>query len=169
MVDYSDTITFTDPQSGKRVTVDINRSIYQNSKIDPDLEVPEGTKYSNGYSVKKCTTNLELMLEGKAPFIESVSENEESILVQVELHHLDGTETHRGADYFNIDKSDGTLVELPSDKHDKYSRVIHEGQPSFRRDKVDGKKVKTYDSNKYNKFRTEYWKKRAQGFLNKNE
>lgn len=156
--EYSGTLTFTNPENGQRETASINRTVYQNDKIDPDLKIPAGTKRPNGTVITADTTNRELMEGGKAPFVPVKDENGKVRLVPVELHHLTGEESRKGSVYFTGKPRDGSLVEIVSTTHDQYDGVLHWDHPSFRN---DGKGGKTRDDAKYNKFREGYWKWRA--------
>lgn len=161
---YSGTITYTDPQTKQRVERISTRDVYENNDINPTAVIPAGTKYANGHCVKEDTTNLELMEQGKAPFVLVTNADGSKELVPVELHHLSGEETHHGSVYFTGVEKDGSVVEIASTVHDTYSGQLHIGGSSFRRD-PDGEK--TEDAVKYEKFRVEYWKNRAKKFRQK--
>lgn len=159
---YHGEVTYTDPQTKQRVTKVSNRDVYENSNIDPAMVIPAGTKYLNGHSVKADTTNLALMKEGKAPFISVTDANSSARFVPVELHHLSAEETRHGSVYFTGSEQDGSLIEIAATVHDDYSRQLHIGGPSFRR---DAENSKTADAAKYDSFRSTYWKHRAEKFL----
>lgn len=158
---YSGTISYRDPQTKQRVEKISTRDVYENNDINPITVVPAGTKYANGHCVKEDTTNVELMEQGKAPFVLVTNADGSKKLVPVELHHLSGEETHHGSVYFNGSEKDGSIVEIASTVHDTYSGQLHIGASSFRRD-ADGEK--TEDAAKYEKFRSAYWKRRAKKF-----
>lgn len=162
--EYRGTVSVVDAGTGSRREVPVKRTVYQNRDIDPAYRIPAGTKYMNGHTVAEDTTNIELMRDGKAPFIQVRDETGRTVLVQVELHHVSGRETLRGHKFFAGEERDGTMLEIPSTDHDKYSRQIHMGTPSFRKDR-EGKK--SFDAKKYEKFRKQYWKDRAKQFLEK--
>jgi len=147
----------TDPQTKQQSS----RTVYENRNIDPALVVPAGTMYANGRCVMKDTTNLELMDQGKAPFVAVVHSDGSTTFAPVELHHVSGEETQHGSMYFTGSERDGTLVEIAATTHDTYSSQLHIGNSSFRRG-ADGKK--TEDAAKYEKFRSDYWKQRARKF-----
>ena len=151
-------VSYTNPQTRQKTTKLSNRTVYENKNIDPSLVIPAGTKYYNGRSVKSDTTNLALMEEGKSPFVPISNADGSTTLVPVELHHLTGQETQHGSGYFTGLEKDGTLVEIFAPTHDAYTKQLHIGEPSFRRD-ADGNK--TEDAAKYEKFKSNYWKLRA--------
>ena len=161
--EYSGTLRMRDRESGQMQEIPINRTVYHNNEIEPDLVVTEGTKYANGRLVSRDITNLELMKAGKAPFVRNADSGE---LEPIELHHMSGQETMHGYEYFNGEKRDGTILEIPMSVHDKYSRQLHEGQPSFRTDETGGK---SYEAKKYEAFRRMYWKERANRFVTDEE
>ena len=109
---------------------------------------------------------MELMLDGKAPFVKSTDANGQTQYVQIELHHLSGRETLRSSQYFGSGFADGSLVEIASTVHDKYDSILHipknRGE-SFRVDTLTG--GKSEDAKKYDNFRKGYWKHRAEEFL----
>ena len=156
---FSETFTYTDPKTKQRVTWNSNRTVYENSNLDPNLVIPAGTQYGNGRVVQADITNLELMEQGKAPFISNPDGTAK--LVPLELHHLIGDETIRIAKYFSGAVKDGSLMEIASTIHDKYDYQMHFGTPSFRKD-CDGEK--SADAVKFEKFRVIYWKHRAKKF-----
>lgn len=158
---YSGTISFTDPQSKQQIERTSTRDVYENTNIEATTIIPAGTKYANGHSVKEDTTNIELMEQGRAPFVYVTNPDGSKSLVPVELHHLSGEETHHGSVYFAGAEKDGSIVEIASTVHDTYSGQLHISGSSFRRD-ADGEK--TEDAAKYEKFRSEYWKRRAKKF-----
>lgn len=158
---YSGPVTYTDPKTKQQITRLSTRDVYENSRIDPDLVVPAGTKYINNRCVENDSTNLELMAKGNAPFVWVANSDGSKSLVQVELHHLSGQETQYGSTYFTGEESDGSLVEIASATHKQYNRTLHIPGPSFRRNKD---RSKTADDAKYNNFRSAYWKHRAQKF-----
>lgn len=155
---FSDFISYTDPHTKQPTSKLSSRTVYENKNIDPAMVVPAGTKYPNGRCLKEDTTNLELMSQGKAPFIAVLHSDGSTTLVQVELHHISGEETQHGSMYFSGADRDGTLVEIPATVHDVYSRQLHIGTSSFRR---DADREKTEDAAKYEAFRSEYWIQRA--------
>ena len=158
---FSGMVSYTDPQSKQLTNKLSSRTIYENGNIDPTMVVPAGTVYPNGRCVREDTTNLELMDQGKAPFVAVVNSDGCATLVQVELHHVSGEETQHGSKYFTGSERDGTLVEIAATVHDAYTNQLHIGNSSFRRG-VDGEK--TEDAAKYEKFRSDYWKQRARRF-----
>lgn len=158
---YTQTVTYRDPRTKQRVTKLSTRDVYENTRIDPAQVVPAGTRYVNNLCVEKDATNLDLMKKGNAPFVWVTHSDGSKSLVQVELHHLSGEETHHGSTYFTGSESDGSIVEIASTAHDAYSKQLHISGPSFRRD-ADGNK--TEDGAKYENFRSAYWKHRAQKF-----
>lgn len=136
----------------------MSRIVYENNKIDYDLVIPEGTSEF----IKEPISNLELMENGKAPYIKCYDENGNVKYVQVELHHMSGRETNRGHSFFGSEYSDGTIIELTRTDHKKYHRIIHityKKGSSFRKD--INTKGKSFDGKKYDKFRERYWKNRA--------
>ena len=159
--EYRGTVSVADAGTESRREVPVKRTVYQNRDIDPACRVPAGTKYMNGHEVTADTTNIELMRDGKAPFVQVRDETGKPVLVQVELHHVSGRETLRGYGFFAGEERDGTMLEIPATDHDKYSRQIHLGTPSFRK---DGEGRKSFDADKYEKFRRQYWKDRAKQF-----
>lgn len=159
---YDGTVSFTDPKTGQRLEKVSVRDVYENSKIDPTMVIPAGTKYPNGQTVREDTTNLDLMRAGKAPFVTVTHADGSKSLVLVELHHLSGEETRQGSAYFTGSERDGSLVEIASTTHDAYSSQLHMGNPSFRRDAHGNK---TEDAAKYEAFRSAYWMHRAQKYL----
>lgn len=154
-------VSYTDSQSKQLINKLSSRTIYENRNIDPTMVVPAGTVYPNGRCVREDTTNLELMDQGKAPFVAVVNSDGCTTLVQVELHHVSCEETQHGSKYFTGSERDGTLVEIAATVHDSYTNQLHIGNSSFRRS-VDGEK--TEDAAKYEKFRSDYWKQRARKF-----
>lgn len=158
---FSGLVSYTDPQTKQLTNKLSSRTIYVNRNIDPTMVVPAGTAYPNGRCVMKNTTNLELMDQGKAPFIAVVNSDGSTTLAQVELHHVSGEETQHGSMYFTGSERDGTLVEIAATVHDTYTNLLHIGNSSFRRG-ADGEK--TEDAAKYEKFRSDYWKQRARKF-----
>ena len=138
----------------------VNRIVWIDTRLDPNLIIPAGTKFSNGRTLAADTTNLELMRKGRAPFIMT-----KSGLVQIELHHLSGRESLKGAEYFNSADNRGGLVELASDFHDQYSAVLHipkEKGSSYRVDLLTG--GHSADAIFFVLFRRAYWKHRASEF-----
>lgn len=162
--EYQGTVSMTDADTGARREIAVKRTIFQNRDIDPACRIPAGTKYMNGQAVSADTTNIALMQDGKAPFVKVEDGTGTPVLVQVELHHVSGRETLRGHEFFAGEERDGTMLEVPATDHDKYSRQIHMGTPSFRK---DGEGRKSFDAEKYEKFRKQYWKDRAKQFLEK--
>lgn len=137
------------------------RTVYENRRIDPDLIVPAGTRFANGRILSEAKSNLELMEEGKAPFVPVRDANGKTVFVPVELHHLTGREKIRGATCFGGEPAGGSLIELPAHVHDIYSGVLHipgESGSSFRKDE-NGEKSE--DQKNYEQFRREHWKERA--------
>lgn len=159
--EYSAQISFKNPDTKQRERVETKRTVYQNSRIDPGLVIPKGTRYSNGKLVRHDTTNLELMKLGKAPFIQECDQHGQITLVPVELHHLSGREGIGGTEYFTGEARDGSIVEISAVTHDRNKRILHMGTPSFRVG-IDGKKSR--DAYKYAAFRTNYWKDRAKKY-----
>lgn len=147
------------PSSVKRKTlpVVINRTVYRNDSLDPDLVIPPG-KYGN-LVITEPTTNLELMKQGKPPFLlEGTKESPE--YARVELHHTQGNETNPSAAYFNNPYPDGSMVEISASAHDKYKSLLHifyGKNTSFRNNE--------YEKAKYEAFRAAYWKSQAEMFL----
>ncbi len=133
--------------------------------MDPDLVVPAGTPLSGGRVLERDTTNLELMSEGKPPFVISRLASGEEKLVRVELHHLSGVETVHGSSFFGSKYPKGGMIEAASDFHDDNSAILHipkEKGTSFRVDTLTG--GRSEDAGAYDRFRGIYWKKRAEGF-----
>lgn len=156
---YSTTVHVRDRETGEMKTVEISRTVYVNTNIDPNLVVPAGTVIS-GYPTKEAQTNLERMQSGKPPLIEKTDENGQPIyltdesgaymldengqkipdLEVIELHHMSSAETQGVMTEDGVMvRGYGTLAELPGESvHDKYSKVLH-GQgsdsESFRKDK----------------------------------
>lgn len=130
---FSGLVSYTDPQTKQLTNKLSSRTIYENRNVDPTMVVPAGTMYPNGRCVMKDTTNLELMDQGKAPFIAVVNSDGCTTLAQVELHHVSGEETQRGSMYFTGSERDGTLVEIAATVHDTYTNQLHIGNSSFRR------------------------------------
>lgn len=167
---YGGSVTFTNPETGSKETAMINRSVYQYVGLDPDMVIPAGTDNGNGSFIKQPMTNLELMLNGHAPFVKVWDEDGNEKLVKMELHHLTGQETLNGSSYFNTLALDGSLMEIPAAIHDQFDKQLHvQGIPSFRKPiknkSADKPKTKSVDNNKYDKFREEYWKSRALEYL----
>ena len=159
---YQAPVTYTDPKTGERVTKNIKRTVYQNSNLDPNMVIPAGTKNGTRGVLTRPMTNLELMRDGKAPFIAQQNSDGSVSYVKLELHHLTGEETLYSSRHFQGEDLDGSMVEIPSDVHDEHDRALHGlTASSFRRD-ADGNK--TADDAKYNKFREDYWKYRAAQF-----
>ncbi len=157
---YSTELSFRDRKTGKMVSINSTRMVHQLNNIDINMIIPAGTKMANGRRVLFSTTNKQLMARGRAPFVMRDS----GVLAQVELHHLTGVETQYASEFFNGKKMDGTLIEIPSDLHDKYSRQIHiKGHKSFRVDTLTGKL--SFDAYKYHKIRAMYWKDRLNELL----
>ena len=145
--------------------VSINREVWKNNSIDPDLVIPSGIKYPNGKELVTATTNRELMAAGKAPFVLIKSDNGDFSYQQIELHHTTGEETQRGSSFFRGKTMDGTIAELPAEVHDKFSKAIHfpkKSGESFRVDVETG--MKSFDEKKYKAFREQYWKDRLKDF-----
>lgn len=161
--EYSARLSFKNPDTKQREQVETKRTVYQNSRLDPNLVIPKGTRYSNGKLVRHDITNLELMSAGKAPFIQEYDQHGHIILVPVELHHLSGREGKGGTKYFTGAARDGSVVEISALTHDRNKRALHIGTPSFRVG-TDGKKSR--DAYQYDSFRRNYWKDRANGFKN---
>lgn len=161
-VEFGTEITAKDPRLGEKRTVQSKRTVYQREGIDLDLEIPAGTKFSNGKSVKSRITNRELMKKGSAPFVYVKDEAGNRILVQIELHHITSQETSKGSVYFTGRERDGSIAEVPSSIHKKQKKVIHVSlkDGSFRVDDLLG--GKSFDANKFEKFRKIYWKKRLE-------
>lgn len=146
--------------TGKIKGKSVQRIVWIDTRLDPNLLIPAGTKFSNGRTVAADTTNLELMRKGRAPFIMT-----KSGLVQVELHHLSGEESLKGSEYFNLADNRGGLVELASDFHDQNSAVLHipkEKGSSYRVDLLTG--GRSADAIFFVLFRRAYWKHRASEF-----
>lgn len=171
---FGGTVSISKTGTGEAQRVDVSRTVWKNNKIDPNLKIPAGTRRSNGTVISVETTNLVLMQKGQAPFIENKDDEGRIFLDQIELHHLTGNETMRFGNGSGGTADNGTLVEIPASVHDKWNRVLHEGQPSFRKGvrikrKVDGSirriAPKSFDSKKFEAFRRIYWKKRAQELL----
>jgi hypothetical protein len=159
---YRQPVTYTHPQTKERITKISNRTVYENRNLDPNMVIPAGTRRSNGTRLLRPTTNLELMRQGKAPFIPHTMEDGTVVLAQVELHHLTGKETQHSSRFFRDGQDlDGSMMEISHLTHDKYDRQLHLGTPSFRRGR---RKEKTADGAKYNSFRRSYWKNRAKKF-----
>ena len=159
---YRQPVTYTHPQTKERITKISNRTVYENRNLDPNMVIPAGTRRSNGTRLLRPTTNLELMRQGKAPFIPHTMEDGTVVLAQVELHHLTGKETQHSSRFFRDGQDlDGSMMEISHLTHDKYDRQLHLGTPSFRRGR---RKEKTADGAKYDSFRRSYWKNRAKKF-----
>ena len=169
---YVGTIHLKNPSTGKTEEIPIERTVYRNVNINPDLVIPSGTVI--GKEVTKCEmTNLDRMKNGQSPLILVHDENGNVSYDRVELHHLTSEERKQQTLFFNGEKTDGTLVEMQSSHHKKYHKQLHainESNNSFRKEKnlyVDEngqevrKKVKTYDAYQYDTFRSSYWKDRA--------
>lgn len=142
---------------GNPLPVAINRTVYRNDRLDPDLVIPPG-QYGK-LVITEPTTNLELMKQGKPPFLlEGTRENPE--YTRVELHHTQGNETNHSAAYFNNPYPDGTVREISASTHDKYDSLLHiyyGKKTSFRNNE--------YEKAKYEAFRGAYWKSQAEMFL----
>ena len=80
---YTAEVNATDPDDNIRKHLKSTRRVIQldDNSINLDLVIPAGTKY-NGKSIKKDTTNRQLMAEGKAPFVMGKNGR----LVKLELH-----------------------------------------------------------------------------------
>lgn len=170
--EYSGVIHLKNPSTGEIEEIPIHRIVYRNSQINPDLVIPVGTVIGNETTTQEMT-NLDRMKQGKSPLILTHDQNGNIIYDRVELHHLTSEERTQQTLFFNGEKTDGTLVEVQSSVHDKYSKQLHainESHNSFRKEKtssVDGKgqivrrKEKTYDAYQYDAVRSSYWKDRA--------
>ncbi|PGS78414.1 hypothetical protein COD02_30410 [Bacillus thuringiensis] len=113
-------------------TKDISRRVYRMKNIDWDYVAPPSVN-------KSGKSNLQLALDGGVPF---TKDNH-----KIELHHL-------------TQKEPGAMVEIPSNKHDEFTKTLHglvESGESFRNDKELYKQ--------YNNFRNNYWKMRAREHL----
>jgi len=163
---------------------EINRTVYRNSELDPDMMIPAGTKLGKEITVKE-ESNLDRMLAGKAPLLpkrdsdgnivytEDEKGNQIMEYEKLELHHLLSQEKRRGSQYFNGEKREGTIVEIRSSVHDKFDKQLHainESNNSFRKEVIQTtdengntvrEKIKTDDAVQYEKFRVQYWKDRA--------
>ena len=107
---------------------DVSRRVYQRSDID-----------FNYIYTKTGKSNLELMLEGKAPIGNDGK--------PVQLHHI-------------LQKEIGPMVEVREMTHQEYKRILHglvENGDSFRNDTTLNKQ--------YNNFRKKYWRWRAEEYL----
>ena len=107
---------------------DVSRRVYQRSDID-----------FNYIYTKTGKSNLELMLEGKAPIGNDGK--------PVQLHHI-------------LQKEIGPMVEVREMTHQEYKRILHglvENGDSFRNDETLNKQ--------YNNFRKKYWRWRAEEYL----
>lgn len=136
----------------------ISRRVYHNNNLDPDLIIPAGV----ARHINEPISNMDLMRNGNAPFIQIRDSNGNIGYTQVELHHLLGQETYHGSSFFGEHYSDGTIVEIGSNIHKKHYNAIHiwNGRKmSFRVDTLT--KEKSIDSKKYESFRKQYWRDRA--------
>lgn len=170
--EYSGKIHIKNPSTGKIEEIPIQRIVYRNSRINPDLVIPEGTVIGNETTTQEMT-NLDRMKQGKSPLILTHDENGSITYDKVELHHLTSEERTQQTLFFNGEKTDGTLVEIQSSVHDKYDKQLHainESHNSFRKEKISSvdengqtvrRKEKTYDAYQYDAVRSTYWKDRA--------
>lgn len=110
------------------VTIDVSRRVYQRNDIDFEY-----------YHEKSKSTNLQRMLEGKAPIGNDGK--------PVQLHHI-------------LQQEIGPVVEIREITHQEYKRALHglvgKGN-SFRNNPRLLKQ--------YNNFRGTYWKWRAEQYL----
>lgn len=169
---YTGTIKVRNADTGEIEDKIITRTVYINMEIDPDLEIPAGTKIGNEI-VSENTTNLERMKAGKSPVIKTTDENGDTVYDRIELHHLTSEERNRSSLFFNGEDKEGALVEIQSSKHSKYKKQLHainEPNNSFRKrtdtivsedGTISRQKVKTTDAEQYERFRPQYWKDRA--------
>lgn len=144
-----------------------SRVVYENQQIDPDLVIPAGTPFGNHRTLKESKTNLELMEEGKAPFVAVKNAAGQTVYVQVELHHLTGQEKRKGAGYFDLENPGGSLVEIPAHIHDGYDGILHIPKAPGESFRVDCDGEKSEDAENYEAFRREHWKERAREFRRK--
>ena len=170
--EYRGIIHLKNPTTGEVEEIPIQRSVYKYSSINPDLVIPAGTVIGNETTTQEMT-NLDRMKQGKSPLIETYDETGKIVYDKVELHHLTSEERTQQTLFFNGEKTDGTLVEMPSSVHDKYDKQLHainESHNSFRRQKTTTEdengntirvKEKTYDAYQYDAVRSAYWKERA--------
>lgn len=120
----------------------INKSAFKHDDVVKDIIAPDylddmvpGPRKT---LIQSGATNQQLMSSGYAPFSSSDG-------LPVQLHHTTGREP-------------GTMTELTSSIHTKYSEVLHRRinkTPSFRNEKVL--------DDQFEKFRSDYWKQRAIG------
>ncbi|MBQ3503859.1 MAG: hypothetical protein IJA75_04060 [Oscillospiraceae bacterium] len=163
---YTAPITYRNPRTGQMETRTAKRTVYQNRNMDPNMVVPAGTVRPNTSVIREDITNLELMRQGKAPFVPVQNPDGSVSYVPLELHHLSSEETQHGSEYFRGEAIDGSMVEIPTTSHKKYYSQIHiSTDTSFRntREKVGDERVrlKTADGAKYEEFRGDYWRYRA--------
>lgn len=182
--EYSGTVRIRNKETGEMEDREINRIVYRNSELDPDMVIPAGTKLGKEITIKE-ETNLDRMLAGKAPLLPKRDSDGNVVYTEdekggqsmeydkLELHHLLSQEKQRGSQYFNGEKREGTMVEIRSSVHDKYDKQLHainESNKSFRKEVIQTtdkngntvrEKIKTDDAVQYEKFRVQYWKDRA--------
>lgn len=84
---YTRTIRFRNNTTGETEEKQINRTVYKNVNIDPDLVIPAGTVMGNETTTQNMT-NLERMQAGKSPAILTSDEKGNPVYDKVELHHL---------------------------------------------------------------------------------
>lgn len=170
--EYSGMIHLKNPSTGEIEEISIKRTVYRNTKINPDLVIPSGIVIENETTTQEMT-NLDRMKKGKSPLILTHDKKGNITYDRVELHHLTSEERTQQTIFFNREKTDGTLVEMQSSIHDKYDKQLHainESHNSFRKEKISyvdengqtvRKKEKTYDAYQYDAVRSSYWKDRA--------
>lgn len=174
--EYNGEIKIRNKETGRMESVQTNRTVYTNNKLNFELHIPKGTKVDKEI-IKEDTTNIERMKHGKSPLIKTVDENEVEKYERIELHHLTSSEKQSN---YNGKSRDGTVVEINSSKHDKYKQLhnINEKNNSFRRKKIEktdknGNKYREYvksdDAKHYEKFKDQYWRDRANEYVNQNE
>lgn len=157
-VQYTGTVTV----GGNAVSV--SRQVIQYCEIDPAMVISAGTRYANGLTLNSDTTNLDLMKNGQAPFVLENGKDGSPTLSQITLHHLTGQEELGYKQYSSNSKVEGSLLELSTEKHQKYTKQLHIPGPSFRKNE-DG--TKSIQDKQFNNFREAYWKWRADQFEQK--
>lgn len=113
-------------------TKDISRRVYRMKDIDWDYVAPPSVNESG-------MSNLQRALNTLSPF---TKDNH-----KIELHHL-------------TQKEPGAMVEIPENKHEKFTKELHglvKSGESFRND--------TELEKQYNNFKKNYWKMRAKEHL----
>lgn len=161
--DYNGVVTVRNSKTGKMEKSETNRTVYRNSRMNPDLVIPVGTKIGKEIT-KKEMTNLERMREGKSPLIQNTDKQGKISYDRIDLHHLLSQERHKN------NSKDGSLVELTSSIHKKYHKQLHAirgNETSWRVKKVkkitkDGKVRRGYmrsaDAARFDKIKKQYWR-----------